>query len=238
MGGDVAGRGAGLALPRTAAVLVLLVLAVVAAALAGPWSPQLGGLAPAALPTALPSAEDAVTDEQPDAGTDADAAVALPRLDRRPFVWLGVLVAFALAAWVTRVVLSRRQQGAPADEPAWQDLPDEPEPSTSVLRLGLEEAADGLRREGVPADAVVAAWVALERAASRSGVPRDPASTPTEFALEVLGRTSADRHAARSLLAAYERARFSDLPVTAADVERAGTDLRVLAATLRAGGAP
>ena len=58
-----------------------------------------------------------------------------------------------------------------------------------------------------------------------SGVRRDPASTPTEFVVQVLDRTAADRSATRSLLAAYERARFSGLPITGEDVERAAADL-------------
>ncbi len=63
-------------------------------------------------------------------------------------------------------------------------------------------------------------------------MPRDPASTPTEFALQVLDRTPADGRATRSLLAAYERARFSQIPVTPQDVDRAAADLRAIAATL------
>ncbi len=140
-----------------------------------------------------------------------------------------------LAAWFVRWLLARQtpDNDVPDLETGFELVDPDPEAVVSELEAGLAEAAEHLRREGEPSDAVVAAWVALEAAALRSGVPRDPAATPTEFAVEVLDRTAADRTATRSLLAAYHRVRFSGLPVTVDDVERAAADLRQVAATIR-----
>jgi hypothetical protein len=77
--------------------------------------------------------------------------------------------------------------------------------------------------------------VALEQAAERCGVERDPASTATEFTVDVLGRTPADGAATRDLLALYLRARFGGAPLTAADVTAAHEALATLQAGLTGG---
>lgn len=91
-----------------------------------------------------------------------------------------------------------------------------PEPHLPTLREGLEGADEHLRSAQLPADAIIAAWVALEDAAARSGIDRAPAATPTEFTVAVLDRAPVDPAATRTLLGLYLRARFS--------VERLGPD--------------
>ena len=226
--------------PRALVVLALLTLAVLASALAGPWNVTTsGGAAPVPQVSGTPAAS--ATPSSPPT-LEPDTQPAPRHLDLRPLLWVGIVVLIALAAWFARSLLAQRrpdvapgidETGPEIDETGLDAVPDEP--SVASLRAGLTEAAARLRQGGEPSDAVIAAWVALEDAARRSGVRRDPAATPTEFALEVLGRTAADRHATRSLLARYERVRFSGLPVTDDDVEDAAADLEVLAATLRAG---
>ncbi len=225
--------------PRALVVLALLTLAVLASALAGPWTITTSGGAVPAPQVSVPPVALETPRTPPVPGTRHT-----PRqLDLRPVLWVGIVVLSAFAAWFARSLLARRvpdvepgidEIGPDGDEADRGVVPHEP--SVASLRAGLVEAAARLRQGGEPSDAVVASWVALEDAASRSGVRRDPAATPTEFALEVLGRTSADRDATRSLLARYERARFSGLPVTDDDVEGAAADLEVLAATLHAAG--
>ena len=105
-------------------------------------------------------------------------------------------------------------------------------PELHALREGVAAAARHLRSTARPVDAVVAAWVRLEEAAAASGLPRDPAATPTEFTLAVLDRTHADRTATRALLDLYLRARFGDEHLDADDVAAARRAVDVIGAAL------
>lgn len=212
---------------------VLLSLAVLGSALAGPWVVSLEPRSITQLPEASAPAPPppAPTTQEPAPSDVSGASTA----DLSPLIWVAVAAALALTAWFARWLRGRLSSVEPV---AAEPLPDlaEPGPHLPTIEAGVAEAETWLRREGEPADAVVAAWVALETAARRSGVPRDPAATPTEFVLQVLDRTAADGRATRSLLEAYERARFSRIPVSAQDVDRAAEDLRTIALTLREGG--
>jgi hypothetical protein len=215
---------------RGALVAGLLAVAVLGAAFAGSWRfvvepRQVSGVAHPNPTQTVPQLP----------GGGREVAGERLTLDLSPLRWLAILVVIGCAAWFVRWLLARQTPDTDvADlEMGFELVDPDPETVVSELEAGLAEAAEHLCREGEPADAVVAAWVALQAAALRSGVPRDPAATPTEFAVEVLDRTAADRHATRSLLAAYHRARFSEVPVTDEDVERAAADLRQVAATIR-----
>ncbi|ALG06545.1 DUF4129 domain-containing protein [Kibdelosporangium phytohabitans] len=61
---------------------------------------------------------------------------------------------------------------------------------------------------GPPSDAVIAAWVQLERSAAETGVERQPHQTPTEFTAAVLAAQNADAEALATLRKLYHRARF------------------------------
>ncbi|ONI77727.1 hypothetical protein ALI144C_30210 [Actinosynnema sp. ALI-1.44] len=61
---------------------------------------------------------------------------------------------------------------------------------------------------GPPSDAVIAAWVQLERSAAETGVERQPHQTPTEFTAAVLTEQNADEEALATLRTLYHRARF------------------------------
>lgn len=80
------------------------------------------------------------------------------------------------------------------------------------LRKAAEDAGNVLRRDVPAQDAIVHAWLTLERAAAESGAPRKPAQTPSEFTAGLLRHYRADGEAVRTLLNLYERARFSTRP--------------------------
>lgn len=213
---------------RVAVVLVLSTVAVVAGGLAGPWDPPL------------------VEESQRDRRSDGEPAPPLP-MPTRPAVFdeieardvepldlswllggfaalLGAGAVYLLLQWLRR--RPRRRAEEPADPgdvapAATVGGPPGPAPNLPALRAGLRGAGAHLRTHARPADAVLAAWVALEDAAARSGVARHPASTPTEFTVAVLDRTRADRAATRTLLTLYLRARFSEEPVSPDDVAAA-----------------
>lgn len=223
---------------RPAVVGVLLVIAVLASALAGPWSPEFAPGGPVTVretadppvePTAEPTVSPVVEDQQPPMG-------------RETVAWAGFLL--ITAALVALALLLRRFAGGgrrgidagtddtaappgPGTAAVGVDVPD-----VDALREGVAAAAAHLAGAGRPVDAVIAAWVRLEEAAAASGLPRDPAATPTEFTLAVLDRTRADRGASRVLLDLYLRARFGEEHLTVDDVASARAAVATLAAAL------
>jgi hypothetical protein len=62
---------------------------------------------------------------------------------------------------------------------------------------------------GTPSDAIVACWLALERAAAAAGVERKPSETPAELAVRVLAACWVSRAALERLADLYREARFS-----------------------------
>jgi cytoskeletal protein RodZ len=106
------------------------------------------------------------------------------------------------------------------------------------VREALRDASEQAAREiedvpsGKAADAVIACWVALERAAEQAGTPRATHTTPTEFTVDLLHRHDADPRAVATLLGLYHAARFStsQLPQTAS--RTAAGALRQIAASL------
>ena len=104
-------------------------------------------------------------------------------------------------------------------------------PDLPTLRRGLTLAADALRGDGEPRDAIVRAWIGLQEAAKDSGMERRPAETPTEFTTRVFETVKADESAARILLELYLRVRFGSRPATDHDVERARQAIAALTAT-------
>ena len=76
----------------------------------------------------------------------------------------------------------------------------------------LAEAVDtGLAgiESGRATDAVIACWVALEEAAASAGVAREPAETPAEFTVRVLGVGGISEPHLIRLGELYREARFS-----------------------------
>lgn len=221
--------------PAPAAVGVPAVLAggllvVVAAATAPSWSvtDRFGLLRgtptfqpPTSPPLRLPPGDEAPPPLLQDSGLGTVAV---------PVLWaMLVLAVVALAFWVWRVLPRAATKAEPADTSGDLAAAGSGSPSAPALREGVSEAQQLLDTVVDPTDAVLAAWVALEDAAARSGVPRHPADTPTELTTRVLSATEADAVAVSTLLGLYHRARFSAAGVGPEAVAEARACLTALA---------
>lgn len=224
---------------RVAVVVVLLSAVVLATALTGPWQPPVQGwgedelllpelvVEPPPEPTEPP--EEGAFEERPPPAVDLGWLVAL------------AVVALSLAVgWFVLHVLRRvHVRGTASDAATVDDSPGaavglhDRAPDLEELRRGVGDAADHLRAAVRAADAVIAAWVVLEEAAERSGTPRHPAATPTEFTVAVLDRTDVDPAAVRTLLDLYLRARFGQERLSRDDVVVATDAVQRLAEGLR-----
>jgi hypothetical protein len=222
---------------RLGGVVVLIALVIVGAAAGTRWSYQLrevtttSGDAPPPPPVpslTYPPEVDLLRD-----GLDERAA----GLTIGEFMTYFGLLAAAVLIVITIVYLRRR-----SNEPAPEITTPHDQvtagltlaiPSLAVqlpaLRRGVAHARSLLDTAAAPRDAVTAAWIALEDAAADTGHRRHPAQTPTEFTTTVLDATPADPDAVATLLALYQRARFTTHPVTPQDVDAARDCLERLA---------
>lgn len=216
---------------RTAiAVAGLVVFVVLGAALAGPWhlSTRYGRLPVLDItPPPLPTSD--VT--QAPLGNGESHQISIPSW---VFVVILVVVLSIVALFavpmVKRWLTGRGPKERDDDVDAGTPAGFEAYPATPALQEGVAQAARLLEDPDVPpGDAVIAAWVALEDAAARSGVVRDRAQTASEFTVAVLGATLADPAATRWLLGRYLDARYSEHVLTAADVQGARDALATLA---------
>jgi hypothetical protein len=215
------------------------VLAVAVVAVAFQGAPEFSGprvLFPEAPLIREAPTSSAVASDQP----GRQDALDVVRVDLSWVLW----VALALAVIVGLALLWRRLRRA-LDRPELRPLPPlidgggmeldaetpEREPEPAVVRRGLERALETLGEQREPRDAIERAWVGLEEGAADSGVRRLPAETPSEFASRVVARVAADREAADTLLRLYLRVRFSEAPVTAADVATARAAIERLRAS-------
>ncbi|WP_448062601.1 DUF4129 domain-containing protein [Cellulomonas hominis] len=230
--------GPGRRSPR-AAVLGLVAAAVLLAAVVGPWRPTGDGALSflRADPIAQPVPEEPTSSPTPEvvpAQTGTSAWVLA--VTRVVIVLAAVALAVLLVLLVRRVLvaLARRRPGERHEAPAGAALALDPSDELAVpaLRDAVAAAADRIDESLPPGDAVIAAWVAVERAAERSGIIRDPAATATELTVAVLDASRADPVATRALLDLYLAARFSEHVLTPTDVRAARTHLEVLAAGL------
>lgn len=87
------------------------------------------------------------------------------------------------------------------------------------------------------ADEVIRCWEAVEVAAARTGAPRRPSDTPTEFTAAVLTRLRVDPASLRALLGVYGRARFAADPLGVDDLTAARSAFARVSADLTTGGA-
>ncbi|WP_154793105.1 DUF4129 domain-containing protein [Occultella kanbiaonis] len=218
---------------RTALVAAVCLFAVLAATAVGPW--EITERWQVDVPTAEPPSVTG-SEQQPTPDPTPTMPAFLEDLPVPDLSWLG-LVAGLVAAVVVIALLMRYlaylrrplEDEADAQSRLVGGEVADAEPELPVLEQGVSAALKHLDQIREPRDAIVAAWLALEDAAARSGVVRAPAQTPTEFTAGVLDRTEADPHATATLLRLYHRARFSTAPVTADDVTTASTCLADLA---------
>lgn len=132
--------------------------------------------------------------------------------------WLMVFFALVLLAIAVKFLqwLLRREweDGEPPDEDLDDDL-------GLLLSATSEDARRAALAEGEPRNVVVRCWVALEDAATASGLARDPAETAAEFTRRLLGVWQVDEDSTQELAELYREARFSRHPVARATGERA-----------------
>ena len=97
-----------------------------------------------------------------------------------------------------------------------------------VVRRGIAHAAVAMAAQARPADAIVAAWLALEETAAHAGSARGRSETPAEFTLRILHRRPGIEAATHTLLALYEGVRFGGHAADEAARERAAESLRTI----------
>lgn len=97
----------------------------------------------------------------------------------------------------------------------------------------LDEGLGGLLAEREPRRAVIAAYVAMERAMARQGKPRRAHEAPTEYLARVLGVAPSRAADLDQLVGLYELARFSEHAVTASMRDAAIDAVRGLRAELQ-----
>lgn len=157
----------------------------------------------------MPTFETAAPPEQPPRpeGSGAAATTAL--------IVLAVVLAL-VAAWV---IHRMRKLARPA--PPRADEADEDELTVTQVRAAFADARGHLSTVVEAHDAVIAAWLALERAIAAAGVRRRPSQTTLEFVVAVLATLQLDRSALDRLAHLYRRALFDDQPLIEADREEA-----------------
>jgi len=100
------------------------------------------------------------------------------------------------------------------------------------VRDAVAEALQQLDSAATPTDAIILAWLALEDAAHRFGVTRDPSQTPTEFTSNLLAKSAVPTDDLVGLRTVYLRARFSKWTATGQDVQDSRLWLEHIARTL------
>lgn len=169
------------------------------------------------------------TDNASRRGPDAEG-VPENHLVTHVVVWtmrvLLLLVVLTVLFVVVRAIVLRlhRDPVTPKEAVRAGVLPD-------VLSAGLRHVESELDR-GTSSEAVINAWLALERTARAIGIDDDVARTPAELVAEVLGGFHVDRGAIERLAALYREARFSEHPIGEEQREAARQALRRVRADL------
>jgi hypothetical protein len=137
------------------------------------------------------------------------------------------LIVLALLVAAARALRTwwRTREDPPQEVPDDVVVPD-------VLLRGAREGEE-LLASGTPANAVIAAWVALESAARSVGVRDDVTRTSAELVTVVLRSYSVDRAPLDTLAALYREARFSTHPVGEDMRDRAREALQQVQVELR-----
>lgn len=224
-----AARGPRRALAVALAVTTVLVLLVVAgAALTGDWSMN-PRLTPDGGSVSIPSApEVSATPDEPDPTNESAERATVTVI----LVLVGLVLAFLLyrtLLWVRRSLLPwlATQRDRPEPPPPGPEITLDAVP-LSALRTAAAHAETLLSEGGRSPDAIIAAWLALEDAAGRSGATRAPSQTPTEFTVAVLTATPASPAAVTELLGLFHLARFARAEMSETQVAAAGAALRTL----------
>jgi hypothetical protein len=97
----------------------------------------------------------------------------------------------------------------------------------------LDDTLDDVRRERDARRAIILAYVRMERALERSGVPRHEAEAPLEYVARVLLELDVTGAPVRALADLFEQARFSHHPADEAMKDRAIEALETIRAELQ-----
>jgi Domain of unknown function (DUF4129) len=147
--------------------------------------------------------------------TDAELIFAI-------LLGLAVLGLLSWLIWNHRVRARRvlATPGAPrlADS---GDAVKQQERQRQAVREGLRRGRGALLAEDDPRRGVIRAYLAFERHVRGLGLVRGPAETQREFATRVLADGGLDVDRVRPLVELFNVARFSELPVSPADAQRA-----------------
>lgn len=234
-GASVGGASVGGAHRRVLALLLLIAalggigLATLGASAQRSGDPVYVGDATRALPSfvtreaeEMPAGETPAAPAQPSSPQGTSSAVATV------LIVLGVILAL-VAAWV---IYRMRKLARPA--PTLAGEADEDELTATQVRAAFDDARAQLSTVIEAHDAVIAAWLALERAIAAAGVRRRPSQTTLEFVVTVLATLQLDRSALDRLAHLYRRALFDDQPLAEPDRDEALELLDRLTANLDA----
>jgi len=185
------------------------------------WSPPQWTIAPFGYPSVQPMSMPPNSQGQmPDATSHPVARIVLIVVA----ILLALAVLILLVRWIVRAVralmatrIVRAERDHLATAGTMPGSPLSPQEVVDAVQSALQQL-DGARD---PSDAVIAAWLALEQAASRHGMTRDPAQTPTEFTATLFEQSAAPPEDTINLRDLYSRVRFSDARATASDVSDA-----------------
>lgn len=205
-----------------------------AALLLTAWVSGAGPIAAFTTPGLSPPTDDEFGElVQPDTGDARDpAADRVRRAEDNELVasvvaWtlrvLLVVIIVAVAVLVVRAVLQRLRRDAVTPKDA-VEAPVLPE----VLVAGVRDSEAQLDR-GTSSEAVINAWLALERTVADVGLDDDVSRTPAELVGAVLSGYDVDRTAIERLAELYREARFSLHPIGEAQREAAREALRTVA---------
>ena len=172
------------------------------------------------------AAEDATDESTQDAEETRTTGLA-----RVWWVLGGIALALLLAVVVVLAirVIRRRRRAAPPESARTA-------PGRALLTDRRAAHQARMLREGSPREAIIAAWLDLERLVAAAGVPRRPSETSSELVVRVLDDREVPAAALTDLAALFREARFSTHEPTEALRERAAGDLDAVHAALGARG--
>ena len=143
----------------------------------------------------------------------------------------GIALTLLLAAVVVLAIRANRRRRRAAPPESAREAPDR---ALLTDRRAAHQAR--MLREGSPREAIIAAWLDLERLVAAAGVPRRPSETSSELVVRVLDDREVPAAALTDLAALFREARFSTHELTEALRERAAGDLDAVHAALGARG--
>lgn len=212
---------------------VLLLVGLIGSKI-GPWRERTPS-APNQLPTIDPPDVDLPDPPALDPPTPIDLQPNTPGVDLGWLKWvligLGIVVVIALIYFLVQSIQQNRQQ-TNDKKPLGKSVESAPQPEP--IRAELDQRRFNPR---IAADDIISAWQQVEVAAQWAGSPRLAQHTATEFLTALAQRVPVHPDAVRTLLAAYQRARFDHTALDPAQVSVAltcaQTVVRDLGATRR-----